>query len=52
LGNEVASLIHNERKEAGDYRTEFHAGHLASGVYVYRLNAEDFTETRKMVLIK
>lgn len=52
LGNEVASLIHNERKEAGDYSTEFHAVHLVSGVYVYRLQAEDFTETMKMLLIK
>jgi uncharacterized Ntn-hydrolase superfamily protein len=51
-GNEVATLIHNEFKATGDYSAEFHAGHLASGVYVYRLLAEDFTQTRKMILIK
>ncbi len=51
LGEEVASLISGEM-EAGKYETEFDASGLTSGVYIYSLNAGEFSSTRKMMLIK
>jgi len=51
LGNEIATLI-NEEKSAGTYEVNFDAGNLASGIYVYKLQAGGFLETKKMVLLK
>jgi len=56
LGNEVATLV-DEYKPAGSYEVEFnsHSGegrNLTSGVYFYRLQAGEFIETKKMILIK
>lgn len=51
LGNAVATLI-NEYREAGNYEVEFNAANLSSGLYFYKLQAGDFTQTRKMTLVK
>jgi hypothetical protein len=51
LGREVANLV-NEEKPAGTYTVEFNAVGLSSGIYYYRLTAESFSETKKLVLIK
>jgi hypothetical protein len=51
LGREVAVLV-NERKAPGSYEATFDANGLASGVYVYRLTAGSFVQSRKMVLVK
>jgi uncharacterized delta-60 repeat protein len=51
LGREVTTLI-NEEKNAGNYSVEFNASMLASGVYLYRISAGSFEETKKLVLIK
>jgi glucuronoarabinoxylan endo-1,4-beta-xylanase len=51
LGREVAVLV-DERRAAGSYRDTFDASGFASGVYIYRLSAGSFVESRKMVLIK
>ncbi len=51
LGREVATLV-NEVKPAGKYSVNFNASSLASGVYFYRITAGDFTESKKMLLIK
>jgi hypothetical protein len=51
LGQEVETLIDNNLA-AGEYEVEFNAGSVASGVYFYRLTADTFSETRKMVLLK
>jgi hypothetical protein len=51
LGNEVAILV-NEEKSAGEYELEFNASDLSSGLYFYRLEAGNFIETKKMVLLK
>ena len=51
LGREVAVLV-NERRVAGSYKDTFDGSALASGVYVYRLTAGQYVESRKMVLMK
>jgi hypothetical protein len=50
-GREVAVLV-NERKEAGSYQVKVDGSSLSSGVYFYRINAGDFVQTRKLVLVK
>lgn len=50
-GQEVARLI-NSTMSAGNHRVSWDASDLASGVYLYRLQAGDFTQTRKMLLLK
>ncbi len=51
LGRTVASLV-NEYKSAGSYSVNFDASSLASGVYLYKISAGDFTATKKMNLLK
>lgn len=51
LGNEVATLV-NEVKPAGNYKVEFNASNLATGVYYYKIIAGDFVQTKKMILLK
>ena len=51
LGEEVKTLI-NEYKETGNHTVQFNANNLASGIYLYRLQAGSFVETKKMILLK
>ncbi|MBL7127415.1 MAG: T9SS type A sorting domain-containing protein [Ignavibacteria bacterium] len=51
LGKEVATLV-NENTSVGTYEVNFDAGSLTSGVYFYRLQSDNFTETKRMMLIK
>ena len=51
LGHEVAILVEGS-KPAGDHTVRFRAGNLASGLYVYRLQAQDKTIVRTMILVK
>jgi hypothetical protein len=51
IGRMVARLV-DENQKAGDYQAAFTNPGLASGVYFYRLSAGEFTETKKMLLIK
>ncbi|MBS1493718.1 MAG: T9SS type A sorting domain-containing protein, partial [Bacteroidetes bacterium] len=50
-GREVAKLV-NEVTEAGYHSVDFNASNFASGVYFYRIEAGEFTDTRRMMLIK
>lgn len=51
LGREVKSLI-NEVKDAGSYEVSFDASKLATGVYFYTIRSGNFTDTKKMLLVK
>uniref|UniRef100_A0A7V2ZLS7 T9SS type A sorting domain-containing protein n=1 Tax=Ignavibacterium album TaxID=591197 RepID=A0A7V2ZLS7_9BACT len=51
LGQEVAVLV-NEFRDAGTYDVEFNASNLNSGVYLYKLEANGSTFTKKMTLLK
>lgn len=51
LGEKIAELM-NEVKSAGTYDVDFNASELSSGIYLYRLEAGEFIQTRKMSLMK
>ncbi len=51
LGQKVAELV-NSKLAAGHYSYKFNAADLASGVYLYRLQAGNFVSTKKMILSK
>jgi len=56
-GKEIAELV-NKKQNAGDYKVDFEADELPSGVYFYRLEIYDaksnqfFIDTKKMILIR
>lgn len=52
LGEEILTLVNNQFTEPGVYNVVFDATNLASGTYIYRLTADDFVMTKKMVLTK
>jgi hypothetical protein len=51
LGREVATLV-DRQMTAGHYRVNLNASGLASGIYMFRLSAGSFRETRKLKVIK
>jgi hypothetical protein len=51
LGQEVATLV-DEKREAGRYGIQVDAAGLASGIYFYRLSANDYIQTKKFVVVK
>ena len=50
-GREAAVLFNGELS-AGTYNYDFDASQLASGIYFYKLEADEFAQTKKMVLVK
>ena len=51
LGRVVKTLV-NEKESIGSYKVEFNASRLASGIYFYRIQAGDYVQTKKMILLK
>jgi hypothetical protein len=51
IGQKVASLV-NETKTAGSYTVGFDASDLTSGIYFYKITSGNFSETKKMILLK
>ena len=51
IGKEVAAII-NEEKPPGIYEVTWNAANLPSSVYFYQLKAGNYTETKKMLLLK
>ena len=51
LGNEIATLV-NQTQDAGNYNVSFNAENLSNGIYIYSLNADNFTDVKKMILMK
>jgi hypothetical protein len=51
LGRHITTLV-NEKLNAGTYETEWNANSMPGGVYFYRIETEDFSETKKMILVK
>ncbi|HMQ70631.1 MAG TPA: T9SS type A sorting domain-containing protein [Ignavibacteria bacterium] len=50
-GRLIKTLI-NENKVAGRYEVDFHGENLSSGVYYYKIESGDFSQVRKMILLK
>ena len=50
-GKEISVLI-NERKQAGNHSVQFHSDLIASGLYLYRIKAGNYEQTRKMLILK
>jgi hypothetical protein len=50
-GRLIDTLLHSN-KDAGDYYFNYHAAHLASGIYYYAINVDQFRQVKKMVVIK
>ncbi len=51
LGREIKTLV-NENQNAGYYETDFDANNLNSGIYFYKLTTNNFSEMKKMILVK
>lgn len=51
IGEKVADLV-NEYLPAGAYRTKWNAENLPTGIYIYKIAAGNFSESRKMLLLK
>ena len=51
IGKEVMTLV-NEKLNPGNYKIEFDGSNLTSGVYFYKLTAGEFTETKRMMIVK
>jgi len=51
LGQKIAQLV-KSKQSAGKYSVTWHAGNLASGIYIYRFEADGFVQTKKMLLLK
>ena len=51
LGSEVVTLV-NEKQKPGFYEVKFNGANIASGMYIYRLQAKDYVSTKKMMVVK
>jgi parallel beta-helix repeat protein len=51
LGREVATLV-NKKQRPGNYEVEWNADNFSSGVYYYKLTTSNFTDTKKMILLR
>jgi hypothetical protein len=51
LGQSIKTLV-NRKMDAGSHTIEFNASNLPSGVYIYQINAGDFSARKKMMLVK
>lgn len=52
LGNQVTELVNLSNVKPGSYSVQFDAGNLASGIYLYKIIGDNFTETKKMLVVK
>jgi carboxypeptidase T len=51
LGNEVVTLV-NKKQTAGSYNVEFNGANFASGIYFYKFTAGNFSDVKRMILVK
>jgi photosystem II stability/assembly factor-like uncharacterized protein len=51
LGREIETLV-NDEKPKGNFKIDFYGGKFSSGIYFYRMQAGDFVETKKFILLK
>ncbi len=51
VGREVATLV-NKQLSPGSYEVEFNGNNFSSGIYFYKLVTADFSEVKRMILLK
>ena len=51
-GKEVATLVNNDLRKEGLHQVTFDGSNLSSGVYYYKITAGEFTDVKKMMMIK
>ena len=51
LGEKVATLV-SEKQQAGQHRFEWDASNMLSGIYFYRIEAGEFQDVKKMILLR
>lgn len=51
LMQEAATFV-NEELKPSTYEVDWNGSNYASGIYIYKLEAENFTDTKKMILLK
>jgi hypothetical protein len=51
IGSQVATIV-NETKPAGNYSIQFNGNKLASGIYLYRLETDNYSAVKKLILLK
>ena len=51
LGNEITQLV-DEKKSAGTYSIKFDASELSSGIYLYKLETDYFSDVKKCILLR
>ena len=51
MGQEVETLV-NDLLKPGTYQASFDGSHLTSGVYFYKISVGEFTDTKRMLMIK
>ncbi|HRA73755.1 MAG TPA: T9SS type A sorting domain-containing protein, partial [Flavobacterium sp.] len=51
LGKEISKLVNKEFNQ-GTYTIEFKGDNLASGIYFYKIEVNEFTQMKKMILMK
>ncbi|MGH2575025.1 MAG: T9SS type A sorting domain-containing protein, partial [Ignavibacteria bacterium] len=51
MAGRIVKTLVSEIKQAGTYSVDFDASELSSGVYFYKMNANDFTDTRKILVV-
>jgi len=52
FGRELTRLVDSEFREANDYKVKFDGTNYSSGIYFYRLTADNFAQSKKMLLVK
>ena len=52
IGEEVATLIDGKAMETGSHKVQWNAGNVANGVYIYRIEAGNYSISKKMILLK
>jgi len=51
LGNEIAALVEENQKE-GSYSVDFNGSQYPSGIYYYKITAGNYSDVKKMILLK
>ena len=48
----IVKVLIDGKQNQGNYKVDFNGANLSSGIYIYKIEAGEFTDTKKMVLLK